>query len=126
MNFAIDQAVPQSNLKLSCVNIKHWNMNTYEEEIKYLQAENRIWPENPTALGKLRVYKSNPYWKAITIFYNDEIIGSVMAWTEIDENIGTIENVFVKPDWRNRGLAKHLIVKGTLHLKTAILNTYSF
>lgn len=117
MNFAIDKVVPQSNFELSSVNTKHWNMNTREEEIKYLHAENEIWPEDPTGLRKLREYKSNPYWISITAFYNDEIIGSVMAWKEIDENIGTIENVFVKPEWRNRGLAKHLITEGIRHLK---------
>ncbi|WP_249871787.1 GNAT family N-acetyltransferase [Oceanobacillus saliphilus] len=117
MNFAIGKSVPKSNLTLSPVNIKHWNMDTYEEEIKYLQTENEIWPENPTGLGKLRVYKSNRYWTSITAFYNDEIIGSVMAWKETDENIGTIENVFVKPNWRNRRLAKHLITEGIRHLK---------
>lgn len=74
-----------------------------------MQAENEIWSENPTGIEKLREFKSNPYWTSITAFYNTEIIGSVMAWKESDENIGTIENVFVKPDWRNRGLAKHLI-----------------
>lgn len=115
MNIEIDKDLSPTNFKLTSVNIKHWNMNTYEEEIKYLQVENEIWPENPTGLEKLREYKSNPYWTSITAFYNDEIIGSVMAWKESDENIGIIENVFVKPDWRSRGLAKHLITEGIRH-----------
>lgn len=117
MNFEIDKDIAPSNVKLTGVNIKDWNMNTYEEEMKYLQAENEIWPENPTGLERLREYKRNPLWKSITAFYNDEIIGSVMAWKEIDEEIGTIENVFVKPNWRKRGLANHLIKEGIRHLQ---------
>lgn len=62
------------------------------------------YQDKSTGLGKLREYKRNPYWTSITAFYNDEIIGSVMAWKETDENIGTIENVFAKPNWRKRGL----------------------
>ncbi|WP_042472620.1 GNAT family N-acetyltransferase [Bacillus ndiopicus] len=110
------------NFKLTNVNIKHWDMNTHEEEIKYLQVENTIWPENPTGLGKLHEYKRNPYWTSITAFYNDEIIGSVMAWKEQDQNIGIIENVFVKPDWRGHGLAKHLIIEGIRHLQKCDLD----
>lgn len=117
MNFEIDQYIAPSNLKLTGVNFIDWDMNTYEEEMKYLQTENEIWPDNPTGLERLREYKRNPFWKSITAFYNDEVIGSVMAWKETNEDVGTIENVFVKPDWRKRGLASHLIIEGIRHLQ---------
>ncbi len=45
-----------------------------------------------------------------------------MAWKEADENIGTIENVFVKPDWRKRGLASHLIIEGIRYLQKCNLD----
>ncbi|MDX8046192.1 GNAT family N-acetyltransferase [Gracilibacillus sp. S3-1-1] len=121
MNIELNKDLPPTNFKLTNVKIKHWNMNTYEEEIKYLQAENEIWSETPTGIEKLREYKSNPYWTSVTAFYNDEIIGSTMAWKEADENIGTIENVFVKPDWRKCGLASHLIIEGIHHLQNCNL-----
>ncbi|WP_194287361.1 GNAT family N-acetyltransferase [Gracilibacillus oryzae] len=117
MHMEADKSLPSSNFKLTSVDIKHWDIDTCEEEIKYLQAENEIWPENPTGLERLREYKSKPYWTSITAFHNEEIIGSVMAWKETDESIGTIENVFVKPDWRKRGLASHLIIEGIRHLQ---------
>jgi ribosomal protein S18 acetylase RimI-like enzyme len=44
-----------------------------------------------------------------------------MAWKETDENIGTIENVFVKPNWRKRGFASHLIIDGIRHLQNCNL-----
>ncbi len=67
---------------------------------------------------QLRKYKSNPNWTSITAFHNNEVVGSVMAWIDIDDNKGIIENVFVKPEWRKQGLAKHLIIQGINHLNS--------
>ncbi|MBB4826002.1 ribosomal protein S18 acetylase RimI-like enzyme [Sporosarcina luteola] len=122
MNFAIDKELSLTNYKLSGVTIKHWNINTKEEQLKYLQAENEIWPENPTGLGKLQEFKRHPHWTSITAFAKEEIVGSVMAWKETDENKGVIENVFVKPNWRNHGLASHLIKEGIRYLQTCNLD----
>ncbi len=44
------------------------------------------------------------------------IIGGLMAWQEDDH--GIIENVFVCKSWRNRGLAKYLLVQALIYLKT--------
>lgn len=122
MHRELDSDLPKSKLKIPKVQVKHWNMNRRIDELKYLQAELEIWPDDPNNLDKLLEYKSNPYWKAITAFYNNEIIGSIMVWKEKDENIGTIENVFVSPTWRNHGLASHLIVEGIHYLKNCNLD----
>ncbi|QTD42998.1 N-acetyltransferase [Sporosarcina sp. Te-1] len=121
MEFETNKEIAPTKFTLSGATIKHWKMDTDEEEIKYLQAENKIWPANPTSLGKLHGYKKQPNWTAITAFYNDEIIGSVLAWQETDTNIGTIEDIFVTPDWRKRGIASHLITEGIRHLQNCNL-----
>ncbi|GEN85984.1 GNAT family N-acetyltransferase [Oceanobacillus sojae] len=122
MRCKLNNLIPQSALKIPDISVKHWDMGTRVEELAYLQAEQGIWPDEPTNLEKLPAYKSNPFWKAITAFYNGEIIGSIMAWKEKQEDIGTIENVFVKPHWRKYGLASYLISEGLHYLKSCNLS----
>ncbi|MBT2214923.1 GNAT family N-acetyltransferase [Virgibacillus dakarensis] len=122
MNYKVSESVPRIGIKIPGVTIKHWYIDTKEEKSKYLKAESEIWPDDPTGVEKLREYKNNPFWKAITAFYNDKmIIGSILVWKVKNENIGTIEDVFVKPYWRRHGLAKHLITEGIRHLRNCNL-----
>ncbi|WP_368901991.1 GNAT family N-acetyltransferase [Oceanobacillus oncorhynchi] len=122
MHCDLDNLVPQSTLIIPSIFVKQWDIETRAEELSYLQAEQKIWPDDPTSIEKLLEYKSKPFWKAVTAFYNDEIIGSIMVWKEIQEDIGTIENVFVKPRWRNHGIASHLITEGLHYLKDCNLS----
>lgn len=48
------------------------------------------------------------------------IVGSVMTWKEEDE--GIIEDLFVRGNWRNQGIAKHLLAQALIYLKNNGLN----
>lgn len=100
--------------------------NAYLEVKDFKHFKSLYWMrrelDDPTSLEKLLEYKSNPFWKAVTAFYNGEIVGSIMAWKEKKEDIGIIENVFVKPGWRKLGLASHLITEGLHYLKSCNLS----
>jgi hypothetical protein len=85
------QAVDKPNGE---VEIREWKVKTEEEEQMYLQANNRIWPDAPLSLSRLREAKSNTQWRTFTAFVNNEIIGSVMIWKE-DGNAGVTEDIFV-------------------------------
>jgi ribosomal protein S18 acetylase RimI-like enzyme len=99
--------------------IQYWKMETSEEEQRYLQLESLIWPENALSTGRLAEYKSKEGWTAITAVVHDDIIGSVMCWEEIEGNdkYGEIEDLFVLPEWRKKGIAQALLIKALATLK---------
>ncbi|MCT2535215.1 GNAT family N-acetyltransferase [Aquibacillus koreensis] len=100
------------------IEIKMWEMKTEIEEQQYLQVENKIWPEDALTLHRLREYKERPHWTTFTAFYKGKIIGSVMAWErENEEKTGEIEDVFVVPEWRNKGIARHLLMLAVHYLQ---------
>jgi len=64
------------------------------------------------------VYKNikvDPNWTAIPVRSCGELIACAMAWQE--DGIGVIEDVFVKDEWRNQGIAKFLLTTGLKYLK---------
>jgi ribosomal protein S18 acetylase RimI-like enzyme len=92
-----------------------WKMDSVEEEKQYLEAEFEIWPDDALGLNRLREYKSNPSWTAIPVWENGRIIACAMAWRE--EEMGVIEDVFVKEAWRKKGIAKFLLTTALTYLK---------
>ncbi|MBY0121673.1 GNAT family N-acetyltransferase [Bacillus sp. S/N-304-OC-R1] len=97
----------------------HWNMESPNEEQEYLKVEAEIWPEAALGLNRLREYKSNEFWTSINVRENGTIVGNAMAWKELegDNEIGIIEDVFVRENWRKQGIAKHILTKSMLYLK---------
>jgi len=92
-----------------------WKMDSLEEEKQYLEAEYEIWPDDALGFNRLREYKSYPFWTAIPVWENGSIIASAMAWKE--EDMGVIEDVFVKESWRKKGIAKFLLTTALTYLK---------
>lgn len=108
------------------IEVRKWRMETTEEEQQYLEAERKIWPENAIGSERLHEYKSKPNWTAITAFVEGEIVGSAMAWeANSATKTGEIEDIFVMPEWRKKGIARQLLVKAIRHLQEAGLeNAY--
>jgi ribosomal protein S18 acetylase RimI-like enzyme len=92
-----------------------WQMETAEEEQDYLRIEAEIWPDTPLGLNRLRDYKKHPHWTSMTIHQDDTLVAGLMAWQE--EDYGVIEDVFVREEWRQNGLAKYLLAEGLQYLK---------
>lgn len=109
----------ESSAELGDIGIQYWKMESDKDEQDYLQLEALIWPESQLGLNRLREYKSNKNWTAITARTNGEIVGSVMCWEELDagSQIGIIEDLFVLPNWRKKGIAKALLLKALFTLK---------
>jgi ribosomal protein S18 acetylase RimI-like enzyme len=90
-------------------------MDTEDEEKQYLEAESEIWPDAALGQDRLREYKNNESWIAIPVRSDNVIIASTMAWKE--DEIGVIEDVFVKNEWRKQGIAKFLLTTALTYLK---------
>jgi ribosomal protein S18 acetylase RimI-like enzyme len=105
-----DVALAHGNLKWD-----FWKMETLEEEKEYLAVECEIWPDVALGERRLHEYKGNEDWTAISVRQNGNIIACTMAWK--DEEIGVIEDVFVREAWRKQGIARFLLTKALLYLK---------
>ncbi|MBD8498545.1 GNAT family N-acetyltransferase [Paenibacillus sp. CAU 1523] len=104
----------------------HWKMESSQEEQHYLDIEGEIWPDAPLRSDKLTEYKNYPLWTAIVVREADTIVGSLMAWQDgsnKDTVDGIIEDVFIREQWRNLGLAKYLLAQGLNYLKAHGLKT---
>ncbi|MGV3465359.1 MAG: GNAT family N-acetyltransferase [Heyndrickxia sp.] len=100
------------------IEVRQWEMNQEEEQIQYLQAEKEIWPDSPLGFERLLEFKRKPNWTAITAFDGGGIVGSVMAWEDIEEQVGVIEDLFVKESYRKLGLGRYLLTSGLAHLQS--------
>ncbi|MGE8204870.1 GNAT family N-acetyltransferase [Heyndrickxia sp. NPDC080065] len=98
------------------IDVKEWKIEKEEEEKKYLEADLEIWPHAPIGINRLRELKQSPLWTAITAFYKEEIVGSVIAWQD-EPNVGITEEVSVREKWRNQGIARYLLSLALNYLK---------
>lgn len=101
---------PESELRWD-----YWSMSSETEEKQYLDSECKIWPDTALGYNRLREYKNNKHWTAITVWQQDEIIASAMAWEK--EGMGVIEDVFVMKEWRKHSIARFLLTTALIYLK---------
>jgi ribosomal protein S18 acetylase RimI-like enzyme len=109
------------------IEIRPWRMEGEAEQQAYVRARNEAFPGQPVGLADWQYFLSSPAWQeggnAITAFDGEEIVGSVAAyWDEaisqqIGTKIGTTEYIFVRANWRRRGIAASLISQALLYLK---------
>ncbi|PKR84618.1 hypothetical protein CWO92_12970 [Heyndrickxia camelliae] len=102
---------------LQRIEIRHWKMNK-EEQNQYLQTEKEIWPDNPLGMERLLEFKGKPNWTAITAFDGKDIVGGIMAWEDLEEPVGVIEDLFVKETYRKLGLGRNLLTSGLTYLQS--------
>lgn len=108
------------------VEIRKWKIETKEERLKYIRADNLSFLDSPTTIESLEYLLQSPQWAtgtAISAFdRSGEIVGSIIVyWDETMNNrgrekYGFTEEIFVIPNWRGCGIAKYLIMEGLKYL----------
>jgi GNAT superfamily N-acetyltransferase len=104
------------------VEVRPWRMETEVEQRRYLDAHDAAFANEGKRLEELRHFMRSSVWAGgttITAFDGDRVVGSVMAFFNPDlsrnpERVGATEYVFVRPEWRRRGIARYLLAR-TLH-----------
>lgn len=114
MSRSLKEAIPTAAIPKG-LSYSPWSMRTPEEESTYLDIEAEIWPDTPLGQGRLAEYKSKPHWTALVVREEDQIVASLMVWQET--GYGVIEDLFVRKPWRQRGIAKHLLVQALTYLQ---------
>lgn len=117
----LNNPIEQAELHNHNLQWEYWDMSSSEEEKEYLEVEAEIWPDTALGLNRLHEYKSKNLWTAITVREKDILVGSAMAWQE--EEMGVIEDVFVRSNWRKQGIAKCLLTTALTYLKDKGMNT---
>lgn len=96
--------------------IKYWIPGTEADFNKYLEAKNKSYQKQMT-LESFRWFlpELEPGIIISAITNDGNIAGSIVVMIN-DENTAIIEDVFVIPDWRQKGLGSFLLQKGLKYL----------
>ncbi len=111
---------------LEHITVQQWRMESQAEQSAYIQARNEAFPEAPTSVEDWQSFLASPAWRdgtTITAFEGEDIVGSVAVYW--DEAVGQMtgkkggytEYIFVREQWRKRGIASYLINQGLRYLK---------
>lgn len=98
-----------------------WDMDTAGDEEHYLILDTEVWPDAPLGHERLAEYKRKEYWNAVAVTEGKVIAGSLLMWRE--EGHGMIENVFVRAPWRQRGIARAMLLFGLEGLRAQGMDT---
>jgi ribosomal protein S18 acetylase RimI-like enzyme len=108
------------------VEIRRWKMESEPEQRAYVAARNECFPEAPISLEEWQYYMRSPQWAAgtmIAALSANELVGTVNVYWNAEENrqtgrnVGFTEDIFVRPPWRGRGIARAAIIEGMHYLK---------
>jgi ribosomal protein S18 acetylase RimI-like enzyme len=108
------------------IDVRPWRMESEAEQQAYVRARNETFPEAPVTLADWQSFLSSPAWQVgttMTAFDGQEIVGSVAVyWDEeisgqIGRKAGFTEYIFVRANWRRRGIAAFMIFQGLMYLK---------
>ncbi|WP_411346231.1 GNAT family N-acetyltransferase [Paenibacillus sp. WLX1005] len=94
---------------------QHWSISTLAEQQQYLEIDKSIWPEAPIGLEQLNENQQQPLWTSMVVRHQGQPIGGLMVWKEDDE--GVIEDVWVHPHWRKRGIARYLLTQALHYIQ---------
>jgi ribosomal protein S18 acetylase RimI-like enzyme len=109
------------------IQVRPWRMDSEEEQEAYVRARNEVFSETPVTLADWQSFLHLPGWETgttFTAFDRQEIVGSVAVyWDEalsrqIGRKTGFTEYIFVRENWRKRGIAPFMIHQGLIYLKT--------
>jgi ribosomal protein S18 acetylase RimI-like enzyme len=105
--------------------IRSWQLETEQEQRRYLAASEAAFGTEERSLEDLQHFLRSDLWAggtAFTAFDGNRVVGSVMAY--LDPNpaddggrVGLTEYVFVRPEWRRRGVARYLLAESLAYLK---------
>lgn len=106
--------------------LRRWRMESEAEQRAYVQARNECFPEAPVTLKNWQYFMQSPEWAVgavLTAFDGDQVVGSVAVyWSEAEIrdtgwDVGFTEDIFVRPAWRGRGIARALVSAALVDLK---------
>jgi len=108
------------------IEVRPWRMESEKEQQAYVRARNEVFSEAPITLADWQSFLHLPSWDTgttFTAFDKQEIVGSVTVyWNEtisqqVGRKTGFTEYIFVKVNWRKRGIAPFMIYQGLIYLK---------
>ena len=108
------------------IEVRPWRMESEKEQRAYVQARNEVFSDAPVTLADWQAFLHLPSWETgttFTAFDQQEIVGSVTVyWDEsisqqVGRKIGFTEYIFVRKNWRKRGIAPFMIYQGLIYLK---------
>lgn len=91
-------------------------LNTEEELKQYHEAEATAFSGVAWSMNLLRWYRGAPEWISFSAFDGNQLVGNTMTW-KITEERSAIENIFIIPECRNKGVAKYMITEALNYLK---------
>lgn len=109
-----DVSIPQE------ITVRLWEMASEEERISYIRAFNSCFFENPKTLEGLSFFLDSPMWAGTAVAAFDpqgQLVGSVVACPDEEKRWGVVDDVFVLPEWRRRGIARRLVGEGIKYLR---------
>jgi ribosomal protein S18 acetylase RimI-like enzyme len=103
------------------ITVRRTKIATKEEQAAYIQAYNSCFFELPKTLEALRFFLNSPVWTAGTAVAAFDpqggLVGSVVAYPDEEAGWGVVDDVFVLPEWRRRGIARRLVGEGIKYLR---------
>jgi ribosomal protein S18 acetylase RimI-like enzyme len=103
------------------ITVRLWKMTTEEEQKAYMRAYNSCFFELPKTLEALRFFLNSPVWAAGTAVAafdpQGQLVGSIVAYRDEEAGWGVVDDVFVLPGWRRRGIARRLVGEGIRYLR---------
>ncbi|TQR40544.1 GNAT family N-acetyltransferase [Paenibacillus popilliae] len=115
MERMIEAPIPELQLP-ETYQFSHWNLDTSEEAVAYLDIDTEIWPDNPLGLERLNEFKQYPLWTSMVVRQGDTVVAGLLIWKE--DETAHIDNVFVREQWRGQGLAKFLLAQALQYAKS--------
>lgn len=100
--------------------IRHWRMESEDEQRSYLDARNACFPEAPTSLSEWQYFITTPHWENgvnVAAFEGENLAASVLAYWDPSSSSGFTEDVFTLPPYRGKGLAYALLGEALRYLK---------
>lgn len=91
-------------------------LNNSEALESYHQAELASFDGVAWSINHLRWMQGAPEMANFCAFHGNQFIGNTSTW-KITEARGATENVFVVPEWQQKGVARSLICAALAHLK---------
>ncbi|OAB39540.1 GNAT family N-acetyltransferase [Paenibacillus glacialis] len=113
------------------IEVIEWKMKEDKEIEEYIQAYNISFSKKPWNTEGLRHFMLSDLWTVgttLSAFNHGQLVGSIMLYWNEEKNKDAegksafTEQIFVLPDWRRKGLAKHLISRGLEYLAGKEMN----
>lgn len=89
------------------IEIYKWCLNTRKEQMRYLEAQAGGFDGLAWSRSLLKWYARIPEFEVFAAFAGNEAVGSAMTW-EISTDSSATENIFVLPQWRDKGVGRTL------------------